>query len=99
MGRTGEAITLHLSPSPATSTGILPVHMASAVSGSAAAVVIGTMAGIAGTATQGTTEIGMAAEETGTVPRAEGIQEATAGIDKVSGRAAGCSSASAAGRM
>ena len=81
MGRTGEDITLHLPPSLATSTGIPPVHSASAASGSAAAVLTGIMAGTAGTATP---EIGMAAEGTGTVPRVEGVQEAMVGIDEVS---------------
>lgn len=64
MGRAGEAITLHLPPSPATFTGIPQVHSASAASGSAAVGVTGTMAGTTGTATP---EIGMVAEGTGTV--------------------------------
>ena len=88
MGRTGEAITGHLPPSmrrllpQAAFTGI-PVHSASAASGSAAVVVTGTMAGTTGTVTTG---IGMTAEGTegtGTVPRAEGIQVAMDGIAEV----------------
>jgi hypothetical protein len=43
-------------------------------------VVTGTTAGTTGTATTVATEIGMTAEGTGTVPRAEGIQVTMDGI-------------------
>ena len=98
MGRpAGEAITVHLPPMPrlpppAAFTGI-PHHSAPAASGSAAAgitgTMVGTMAGTTGTVTTVITGIGMTAEGaegTGTVARAEGIQEATAGIAEIRDR-------------
>ena len=73
-------------PPPATFTGIPPDHSASAAFGSAAAGVTGTMAGTTGTATTVATEIGMAVEGPGTVPRAEGIQVTMDGIAEVRDR-------------